>query len=83
MPQFNGKIITYLLQEMKKVNLREEFQKAINTGIPISVIAKKINKDPSTLNKWLHGTRNISKEIEQNIYSVLIDIKEQWKNILL
>ena len=65
------------------MNIKEEFQKAINTGLPISVIAKKINKDPSTLNKWLHGKRNISLEIENAIYNALLEIKEQWKNILL
>ena len=46
------------------MNIKNELQKAINTGLPISVVAKKINKDPSTLNKWLHGTRNVSSEIE-------------------
>lgn len=64
------------------MNIKEEFQKAINTGLPISVVAKKINKDPSTLNKWLHGKRNISSEIELEIYNTLLEIKEQWKNIL-
>lgn len=64
------------------MNIKEELQKAINTGLPISVIAKKIGKDPSTLSKWLHGTRNVSNEIEIAVYNILLEIKEQWKNIL-
>ena len=64
------------------MNIKEELQKAINTGLPISVIAKKIGKDPSTLNKWLHGTRNVSNEIEIAVYNILLEIKEQWKDIL-
>lgn len=64
------------------MNIKEELQKAINTGLPISVVAKKIGKDPSTLNKWLHGTRNVSNEIEVAVYNILLEIKEQWKNIL-
>ena len=64
------------------MNIKEELQKAIDTGIPISVIAKKIYKDPSTLNKWLHGTRNVSMDVESAVYEVLLDIKHQWENIL-
>lgn len=64
------------------MDIREEFQKAINTGLPISVVAKKIGKDPSTLNKWLHGTRNVSSEIEDAVKNVLLEIKEKWQYIL-
>lgn len=64
------------------MNIKNELQKAINTGLPISVVAKKINKDPSTLNKWLHGTRNVSSEIENAVYEILLDLKKQWENIL-
>lgn len=64
------------------MDIKEELQKAINTGLPISVVAKKIGKDPSTLNKWLHGTRNVSNKIEIAVYNILLEIKEQWKNIL-
>ena len=64
------------------MDIREEFQKAINTGLPISVVAKRIGKDPSTLNKWLHGTRNVSSEIEDAVKNVLLEIKEKWQYIL-
>ena len=64
------------------MDIREEFQKAINTGLPISVVAKKIGKDPSTLNKWLHGTRNVSSEIEAAVSEILYEIKKQWEEIM-
>ena len=64
------------------MDIKQEFIKAINTGLPISYVARKINKDPSTLNKWLHGTRKVSKEIEDAVEQVLLEIKEQWRNIL-
>lgn len=64
------------------MDIRIEFEKAVNTGLPISYVAKKIDKDPSTLNKWLHGTRKVSKEIEEAVEQTLLDIKEQWRNIL-
>ncbi len=64
------------------MDIREEFQKAIDTGLPISVVAKKIGKDPSTLNKWLHGTRNVSSEIEMAVSEILYEIKKQWEEIM-
>lgn len=64
------------------MDIREEFQKAINTGLPISVVAKRIGKDPSTLNKWLHGTRNVSSEIETAVSEILYEIKKQWEEIM-
>lgn len=64
------------------MDIRFEFQKAVDAGLPISYVAKKIGKDPSTLNKWLHGTRNVSTEIEEAVERILLEIKEKWRNIL-
>ena len=64
------------------MDIRDEFEKAIDAGLPISLVAKKIGKDPSTLNKWLHGTRKVSKEIENAVEIVLLEIKEKWQHIL-
>lgn len=64
------------------MDIRFEFQKAVDAGLPISYVAKKIGKDPSTLNKWLHGTRNVSTEIEEAVEQILLEIKEKWRNIL-
>lgn len=71
-----------LIMEGCEMDIRYEFEKAINAGLPISFVAKKINKDPSTLNKWLHGTRKVSKEIEDAVEIVLLEVKEKWQHIL-
>lgn len=63
------------------MDIREECLKAIETGLPKAVLAKKINRDPSTLYKWLNGSRKISKEVEAEITSQLQIIKQQWENI--
>lgn len=64
------------------MNIREELQKAVNTGIPIAVIAKRIGKDPSTLNKFIHNVRNISPEVEADVAAELRRIKKEWENIM-
>lgn len=64
------------------MDIRIEFQKAVDAGLPISYVAKRIGKDPSTLNKWVHGTRNVSNEIEKAVENILLEIKEKWMNIL-
>lgn len=64
------------------MDARQELQKAIKLGVSISFIARKINKDPSTLNKWLHGTKNVSPEVEKAVQKTLIELKEAWMNIM-
>lgn len=64
------------------MDVRQELQKAIKLGVSISFIARKINKDPSTLNKWLHGTKNVSSEVEKAVQKTLIELKEAWMNIM-
>ena len=64
------------------MDARQELQKAIKLGVSISFVARKINKDPSTLNKWLHGTKNVSLEVEQAVQKTLIELKEGWMNIM-
>lgn len=64
------------------MDVRQELQKAIKLGVSISFIARKINKDPSTLNKWLHGTKNVSLEVEKAVQETLIELKEAWMNIM-
>ena len=63
------------------MNLREECQKAINTGIPIRFLARKINYDNSTLSKWLRGEKNISDGIQNKLILALQDLKRQWNDI--
>ena len=63
------------------MDLKEECQKAVNTGIPIRFLARKIEYDHSTLSKWLRGQRNISDEVQNKLILVLQELKEQWENI--
>ena len=64
------------------MDVKNELQKAIDTGLPIAVIAKRIGRDPSTLNKWLHNTRGVSKETQQLVKEELQRIKNLWNDIL-
>lgn len=64
------------------MDIRYEFEKAVAAGLPISFVAKKIGKDPSTLNKWLHGNRKVSIEIEEEVKQVLLELKKLWMNIM-
>ena len=63
------------------MDLREECQKAIDAGIPIRFLARKIDYDNSTLSKWLRGERNISNRIQDKLIFALQDLKNQWNNI--
>lgn len=63
------------------LDLREAFNMAVATGIPAARIAKHIGRDSATLYKWADGTRNISKEIEEEVRNELKYIKEQWSKI--
>lgn len=64
------------------MDIRYEFEKAVAAGLPISFVAKKIDKAPSTLNKWLHRTRKVSLEVEEAVKLVLLEIKNEWMNIM-
>lgn len=63
------------------MDLKEECQKAIDCGMSMRFLARKIGHDHSTLSKWLHGERNISNEIQNKLIIVLRNLKEQWDNI--
>ena len=65
------------------MDIRKECQKAVDAGTTAAVIARKINKDPSTLNKWLRGTRNVSDEVKTDVARALLEIKSEWENIMV
>ena len=64
------------------MNLEEECHKALKLGISIRFLAEKMNRDPTTLSKWLRGERNISDDIKNDLIRVLQELKEQWNNIM-
>lgn len=63
------------------MDLRQECQKAIDCGMSMRFLARKIGHDHSTLSKWLRGERGISKEIQNKLILALQDLKKQWDNI--
>lgn len=61
---------------------RDALLAAKESGIPIALIAKRIDKDPSTIQKWLRGTsKYLSKDTEEAIILELRKIKKIWENI--
>lgn len=63
------------------MDMLEVIQKVHELGYPIATIAKKINRDPSTLNKWIKGTRNVSEDVEEAVREEIHRLKEEWLNI--
>lgn len=56
-------------------------QEALQLGISLRFLAQRINRDPTTLQKWMRGDRNISLEIQNELKLALRDLKEQWNKI--
>ena len=63
------------------MDLQKEVQKALDLGISMRFLASKIDRDHTTLSKWLRGERNISDEVKQDIIRALQELKEEWNNI--
>lgn len=64
------------------MDIRQETQKALNTGLTAAKLARSAGCDSSTLNKWVKGTSKMSEELQGRIKEELLKIKEQWNNIL-
>ena len=62
-------------------DIKEIIQGIINIGIPINVIARKVQKDGSTIGKWLHGQTNISDTLKCDLEQVAIQLNEEWKKV--
>ena len=65
------------------MKIKNIIQKIIKFGIPINVIARRVNKDGSTIGKWIRGQTNISIELEQELYNLAIKMNKEWQNIFL
>ena len=63
------------------MNTREAFQKIIDAGFAVATFAKSINRDASTLYKWVNGTRNISKEVEEEVIEKIKEMKKIFQEI--
>lgn len=63
------------------MNTKKVIQQIVDIGIPINVIARKVNKDGSTISKWLKGQTNISSTLEINLQHVAIQLNNEWQHI--
>jgi len=77
-PNFGVFLITDYMEVI--MELKEKINKIIAFGIPISVIAKKVNKDHSTIGKWLRGQSQISNKLEQELNMILEDMNKEWQS---
>lgn len=62
-------------------NIKEIIQGIINIGIPINVIARKVQKDGSTIGKWLRGQTNISDTLKCDLEQVATELNKEWQKI--
>ena len=73
---------TILMEVKNMLTPKEALQAVADAGTPIALIAKNINKDPSTLHKWLRGTsKYLSKEAEEDMIEEIRRIKQLWERI--
>lgn len=64
------------------MSVYEALKRAHETGIPISIIARKVHKEQSTLQKWLTGSNKyLSEETQQAVLRELRRIKQMWEEI--
>ena len=64
------------------MNLCEILKEIQECGTSIAFIAKQINKDPSTISKWMRGTsKYLSQDTEEEIKKELRRIQMIWKEL--
>lgn len=51
-------------------------------GFSISVIAREIGVEPSTLNKWIKGTKGITHKNEEKVLIFLQNLTNKIVNIM-
>ena len=71
-----------LLWEVMYMDIRTECLKVVELGYPTAALAHAIGRDPSTLNKWLKGTRNVSEEIENAVKEEILRLKNEWTKVM-
>lgn len=64
------------------MNTRELLIQIRDSGYPMAVLAKKINKAPSTIQKWVNGSSQyLAKETEFLLRQEIKKLKEFWVNL--
>lgn len=56
-------------------------QGMVKIGIPINEIARRVNKDGSTIGKWIRGQSEISKELEIELKQLAEQMNKEWQEI--
>ena len=56
-------------------------QGIVDIGIPINEIARRVNKDGSTIGKWLRGQTEISKALETQLEHLAEQMNKEWQEI--
>ena len=65
------------------MDIREELRKASEAGLSIAAVAKEVGIDPSMLQKWVKGNRNLKEEKQQWVAEELLRRKALWNNIMV
>lgn len=63
-------------------NIKQTIQQIVNFGVPIAVLARRIDKDTTTLGKWLRGESNISSKLEKQLSNLVNEMNAEWQNII-
>ena len=75
---FQNTYIMVIIMNIKKIITR-----MVEFGLPISVIAKGVNKSHSTISKWLKNQTEISYRLEKELENFIEQKKQEWNNIFL
>jgi len=61
--------------------IKSLIQGMVKIGIPINEIARRVNKDGSTIGKWIRGQSEISKELEIELKQLAEQMNKEWQEI--
>lgn len=61
--------------------IKSLIQGIVKFGIPINEIARRVNKDGSTIGKWLRGQSEISKDLETELEQLAKQMNKEWQEI--
>lgn len=56
-------------------------QEALKLGISIRFLARRIDRHPATISKWLRGERELSEEIQHELINTLRELRDSWNSI--
>lgn len=66
------------------MDLREALKAVSDAGTPISILARNVDKSPSTVNKWINGTNKyLAQETQDKLIEEIHRIKNLWDNIII